>query len=127
MSAKILVVDDSSLSRKAMRRILESAKFNVVEASEGLAALELYFLEKPDAVMLDLVMTGMYGLDVLTKLKQMDSNVKVIIASADIQSSTKTLAAEAGALGIVTKPLVADEVLGAVEKVLAGGNTLGTD
>jgi two-component system chemotaxis response regulator CheY len=126
VSAKILVVDDSSLSRKALRRILESAKFNVVEASEGLAALETYFLEKPDAVMLDLVMTGMYGLDVLTKLKEMDSNVKVIIASADIQSSTKTLAEEAGACGIVTKPLIAAEVIEAVEKALSGGQTVDT-
>jgi two-component system chemotaxis response regulator CheY len=109
-----------------MRRILESASFDVVEASEGLAALELYFLEKPDAVMLDLVMTGMYGLDVLTKLKEMDSNAKVIIASADIQSSTKTLAAEAGACGIVTKPLIAAEVLDAVGSALAGGNSLVT-
>jgi two-component system chemotaxis response regulator CheY len=126
VTRKVLIVDDSSLSRKAMRRILESAKYNVVEASEGLAALELYFLEKPDAVMLDLVMTGMYGLDVLVKLREMDSNAKVIIASADIQSSTKTLSEEAGAAGMITKPLVASEVLEVLEKVLEGGATLGT-
>jgi CheY-like chemotaxis protein len=45
-----------------------SAGYTVVEADEGMAALEMYFIEKPVAVLLDLVMKGMYGLDVLMKL-----------------------------------------------------------
>jgi CheY-like chemotaxis protein len=69
MSAKIMVVDDSAMSRRTMRRILEGAGHSVVEAEEGMAALELYFLEKPDLVFLDLVMKGMYGLEVLEKLR----------------------------------------------------------
>ncbi len=72
MSGKILVVDDSALSRRTLRRILESAGYDVVEANEGMAALEAYFLEKPGLVLLDLVMKGMYGLDVLVKLREMD-------------------------------------------------------
>ena len=87
MPGKILVVDDSALSRRTMRRILEAAGYSVVEAEEGMAALELYFIEKPRAVLLDLVMKGMYGLDVLSKLREMDGDARVIIASADIQSS----------------------------------------
>ena len=90
MSEKILIVDDSALSRRTLRRILEAAGYSVVEAAEGMAALEMYFIEKPRAVMLDLVMKGMYGLDVLTKLREMDHDARVIIASADIQSSTRT-------------------------------------
>ena len=46
MPEKILVVDDSALSRRTLRRILESAGYSVVEAEEGMAALELYFIEK---------------------------------------------------------------------------------
>jgi two-component system chemotaxis response regulator CheY len=122
VTAKILVIDDSALSRRTMRRILETASFNVVEASEGMAGLELYFLEKPDAVLLDLVMTGMYGLDVLSKLREMDSEARVIIASADIQSSTRTMAEEGGACAVVTKPFVPSEVLAAVEQALSGGS-----
>ena len=126
MSGKVLVVDDSALSRRTMRRILEGAGYSVVEADEGMAALEMYFIEKPAAVLLDLVMKGMYGLDVLAKLREMDHDARVVIASADIQTSTRTLAEEAGACAVVNKPLVASEVIQALEKALAGGPILDT-
>jgi two-component system chemotaxis response regulator CheY len=117
---KILVVDDSALSRRTLRRILEGAGYVVVEAAEGMSALELYFLEKPRAVLLDLVMKGMYGLEVLSKLREMDGQARVVVASADIQSSTRTLAEDAGACAVIHKPLVASEVLEALEKALGG-------
>ena len=106
MPGKILVVDDSALSRRTLRRILETAGYSVVEAEEGMAALELYFIERPKAVLLDLVMKGMYGLDVLTKLREMDRDVRVLIASADVQSSTQIMAEQAGACAVIHKPLV---------------------
>ncbi|MFL6254501.1 MAG: response regulator [Pyrinomonadaceae bacterium] len=121
MSAKILVVDDSALSRRTMRRILEGAGHSVVEADEGMAALELYFLEKPDLVLLDLVMKGMYGLDVLEKLREMDAGARVVVASADIQSSTRTMVESAGARAFINKPFVVEQVLSAVNTVLAEG------
>src|ERR687890_2210994 len=107
MSKKIMVVDDSALSRRTLRRILEGAGYNVVEAEEGMAALELYFIEKPALVLLDLVMKGMYGLDVLAKLREMDAGARVVVASADIQSSTRAMAEEAGALTFINKPFSA--------------------
>lgn len=121
MSAKILVVDDSALSRRTVRRILETAGYKVVEADEGMAALESYFLDKPDLVFLDLVMKGMYGLDVLTKLREMDKDARVVVASADIQSSTRTLVEAAGARAFINKPFVAEQVLAAVGAALAEG------
>jgi two-component system chemotaxis response regulator CheY len=124
MSAKILVVDDSALSRRTMRRILETAGYEVVEADEGMAALELYFLEKPDVVFLDLVMKGMYGLDVLEKLREMDRDARVVVASADIQSSTRTMVEEAGALAFINKPFVVEQVLAAVKVALGGGQSV---
>ena len=120
MSKKIMVVDDSALSRRTLRRILETAGYSVVEAEEGMAALELYFIEKPDLVFLDLVMKGMYGLDVLTKLREMDARARVIVASADIQSSTRAMVEEAGAHDFINKPFAAENVLGAVNSALGG-------
>ena len=120
MSAKIMVVDDSAMSRRTMRRILEGAGYNVVEADEGMAALELYFLEKPDLVFLDLVMKGMYGLDVLEKLREMDAGARVVVASADIQSSTRTMAESAGARAFINKPFIVEQVLTAADTALAG-------
>ncbi len=118
MSAKILVVDDSGLARRTLRHILEGAGYEVAEADDGLNALERYFVEKPDLVMLDLVMKGMYGLDVLAKLRELDADVKVIVVSADIQTSSHDLVAEAGAAGFVNKPFDRQDILAALDAAL---------
>jgi len=123
MSGKVLIVDDSALSRRTLRRILESASYEVIEADDGMTALEVYFLEKPSLVLLDLVMKGMYGLDVLVKLREMDPNALVVVASADIQSSTRKMVDEAGALAFINKPFISEQVLAVVEKALAEGAT----
>lgn len=127
MRPKVLIVDDSALSRRTLRRILETADYEIVEAEDGMTALEVYFLEKPTLVLLDLVMKGMYGLDVLVKLREMDPKALVVIASADIQSSTRKLVDEAGALGFINKPFVSEQVLTAVEAALAEGATSETN
>ena len=127
MSQKILIVDDSALSRRTLRRILESAGYEVVEADDGMTALEVYFLEKPSLVLLDLVMKGMYGLDVLVKLREMDPKALVVVASADIQSSTRKMVDEAGALAFINKPFVSEQVIAAVEAALAEGATSETN
>lgn len=122
MKPKILIVDDSALSRRTLRRILECAGYDVVEADDGMTALEMYFLEKPGLVLLDLVMKGMYGIDVLVKLREMDQHARVVVASADIQSSTRQMVDEAGALGFINKPFVPEQVIAAVEAAIAGGS-----
>jgi two-component system, chemotaxis family, chemotaxis protein CheY len=116
--AKIMIVDDSSLSRRILRRILEPAGHQVIEAEDGIVAIEKYFIEKPDLVFLDLTMDGMHGLDVLAQLRQMDSQVRAVIATADIQSSTRKMAVEAGARGFVNKPFDETIVLDAAQSVL---------
>jgi|SRR5512143_708807 two-component system chemotaxis response regulator CheY len=121
MMAKILVVDDSGMSRRTLRKILEPAGHQVIEAEDGITALEHYYLHKPDVVLLDLTMTGMYGIDVLEKLREMDAGARVIVASADIQRSTRKLVEEAGASGFINKPFVVDLVLNAVRRALQGG------
>jgi two-component system, chemotaxis family, chemotaxis protein CheY len=123
MTQKILIVDDSALSRRTLRRILEPAGYEVVEADDGMTALEVYFLEKPGLVLLDLVMKGMYGLDVLGKLREMDPKALVVVASADIQSSTRKMAEDAGALSFIYKPFVSEQVIATVEAALAEGAT----
>ncbi len=120
MKGKVLIVDDSALARRRLRQILESAEYEVAEADDGLNAIERYFLEKPDVVMLDLVMKGMYGLDVLTKLRELDPNARVIVVSADIQTSSHELVQEAGGAAFVNKPFDKGEILTAIDSALAG-------
>lgn len=120
MTARILVVDDSGLARRRARTILEGAGYEVVEAEDGMSALERYFVSRPDVVVLDLVMKGMYGLDVLTKLREMDGSAKVIVVSADVQTSSQQLVSNAGASGFLVKPLEADEILPLLRTTLEG-------
>ena len=118
MSGKILLVDDSALARRSVRQMLEGAGYEVVEAEDGLGGLEQYFVQKPDVVVLDLVMKGMYGHDVLTKLREMDSGARVIVVTADVQDSSRTLVESSGAAGFLTKPVKGDELLTAVRNAL---------
>jgi two-component system chemotaxis response regulator CheY len=117
---KLLLVDDSGLARRSMRAMLESDGYEVVEAEDGIGALERYFLEKPDLVLLDLVMKGMYGLDVLTKLRELDASACVIVVSADVQSSSQQLVEAAGASGFLNKPVSRADLLKVVHSALEG-------
>ena len=118
--AKILIVDDSALSRRMLRAILEAGGHEVLEARDGLLTLERYSLKKPDLVMLDMTMEGMHGLDVLEKMLQLDPAADVLAASADIQASTQTLFREKGGRGFLEKPFVAERVLPVIEATLKG-------
>jgi two-component system chemotaxis response regulator CheY len=118
--ANILLVDDSNFSRRVLRRIIEPAGHTIREAADGLAALEQYVLERPDLVLLDMNMEGMSGHDVLLKLRELDPQAVVIVATADIQSSTRLLSRSQGASGFIAKPFIAENVLAVLENVLAG-------
>ena len=122
MKARILVVDDSGLARRRARKILEGAGFEVFEAEDGMAALERYFVARPDVVLLDLVMKGMYGLDVLSKLRELDPAAKVIVVSADVQSSSRDMVHAAGASGFVNKPVDREHLLTLIRNVLEGAD-----
>ena len=121
MSARVLIVDDSSLARRRARGILEKGGYEVVEAEDGMAALERYFIDKPDIVLLDLVMKGMYGIEVLNRLRQMDPAARVIVVSADVQTSSHELVATAGAIGFLVKPLDEEAALTLVRSTLGEG------
>lgn len=120
-NARILIVDDSSLARRTLRQILESVGHTVEEAVNGAEALEKYFLNRPDLVFLDMVMEHMSGLEVLVKLREIDPQARVIVATADIQTATRAEAEEKGACDVINKPLTRDRVLSALGNVLAGG------
>ena len=117
--ATIMIVDDSGYTRRTHRRILESDGHTVVEASSGMAALEGFFVHRPDLMLLDLTMEDMGGLEVLERLREMSAGARVLVISADVQRSTSQLVAEAGALRFVGKPVAPEELLRNVRELLA--------
>jgi two-component system, chemotaxis family, chemotaxis protein CheY len=123
MKTRILVVDDSNLARRSLRQILESWGHQVEDAANGAQAIERYFIQRPDVVLLDMVMEGMYGLDVLAKFKELDPSARVIVATADIQTSTKDDARKAGAMGLINKPVDREELSKVLGAVLEGKST----
>ena len=101
-----------------MRAILEPAGFEITEAEDGMSALEKYSLDRPDIVILDLVMKGMYGLDVLTKLRELDPDAQVVVVSADVQQSSQDMVEAAGAVGFLNKPVEPERVLSVLRGAL---------
>ena len=120
MSAKILVVDDSGLARRSIRQILEEMGHEVEEARDGAQALERYFLNRHDLIVLDMVMEGMYGLEVLMKFKQLNPDARVIVVTADIQDSTKAEVRAAGGVALINKPVSRAELERVVDAALKG-------
>jgi len=121
MKTRILVVDDSSLARRMTRKILEDLGHEVDEVSDGAQALEQYLLKHHDAVILDLLMHGLYGVEVLRKLREMNPHLPVVVSTADIQRTTRDLVKEAGAAAMVNKPVGKEQLSEVLAIVLAGG------
>lgn len=119
--AKILIVDDSNLSRRTLRSILEPEGHTIFEAKDGIAAIEQFFLNKPDLVLLDLVMPEINGFEVLQKLHELDPQARIVVVSADIQTLTKATVTASGAKDFIHKPISPVAVLAVVQQVLAQG------
>ncbi len=105
---KILVVDDSGVSRKMLiksipENIRESSE--ILQAENGLEAVEKYKLEFPDIVFLDLTMPIMDGYDALKEIIEYDAGAIVFVISADIQQKAKERVFELGASGMESKPI----------------------
>jgi two-component system chemotaxis response regulator CheY len=123
MNPKVLIVDDSALARRTLRQILEELGHPVEEASDGAQALERFYISKPELVILDMVMSGMYGLEVLTKIREMDKEARIIVSTADIQTSTAEQVKAAGAKAILNKPVNRQQLAATIKLVAAGGDT----
>jgi len=122
MKIRMLVVDDSSLARRMTRRILEDLGHEVDEAPDGAQALEQFLLKRHDAVVLDLLMHGMDGVEVLRKLREISPELPVIVLTADIQRTTRDMVKDAGAVAMVNKPVSKEQLSEVLPIVLAGGS-----
>ena len=106
-SAHILVVDDDESNRESLRRRLLRHGYAVIAAADGPSALELIERQSFDLVLLDVMMPGMSGLEVLERVRQRRSHTElpIIMATARDQSEDIVGALDAGANDYVTKPL----------------------
>ncbi len=103
---RVLVADDEPALRLLCRVSLEYDGFIVLEARDGIEALEVARLERPDLILLDLMMPGLDGWRVATALKadEMTNRIPIVFLSALAQASDLARALESGAIGYITKP-----------------------
>ena len=117
MSERILVVDDEVQIVRVLRGYLEKAGYSVLTAHSGQEALRIARQEKPDLIILDLMLPDMDGLDVCRTLRR-DSGVPIIMLTARVEETDRLIGLELGADDYVTKPFSPREVVARVRAVL---------
>ncbi|HEX9115223.1 MAG TPA: response regulator transcription factor [Anaerolineae bacterium] len=117
MAKTILVVDDKASVRTMVRDYLSEEGFRVVEAENGRAALFVARHEKPDLILLDILMPEMGGYEFLRTFRK-ERNTPVILVTARIEESDKVLGLELGADDYVTKPFGMAELVARIRAVL---------
>ena len=117
--ARILVVDDAAFVRMRCAKLLGEKGYEVVQAGDGIEALQQYKESEPDAVLMDITMPNMDGLMALKKLMEMDPKAKVAMVTVMAQQSVIIEALKAGAKDFVVKPVDAQRVLAAVENLVS--------
>ncbi|TAJ45196.1 response regulator [Methanofollis fontis] len=118
---RILIIDDSSFQRKIISTILSGDGHETIFAPDGTEGLRLLVDAAPDLLVLDLLMPGVDGLEVLRLMRQDSICTPVIVLTADIQDSTREQCSALGARAFINKPVKRDELLSAVREVLAEG------
>ena len=114
----ILVVDDNPDHRKALRIILESGGYSVVECESGKGALTAIEKKTFDLVVLDLSMPDVDGFDVLRVVRSKHPELKVMVVSGFLQGSMNKAAKQLGAIVTLDKDLAADSLLPVVDGLL---------
>ena len=114
---KILVVDDEEHIIELVELYLRKEGYQVVSAQDGDAAIEKFSVEKPDLLVLDIMLPGADGLDVLRQVRK-TSRVPVIMLTARESEVDKVVGLELGADDYLTKPFSARELVARVKAVL---------
>jgi DNA-binding response OmpR family regulator len=123
MSARtVLVVDDEPMLRNLLSHLLHLEGYKVLEAEDGLTALDVVANEQPDLVLLDVMLPARNGLDVLGDLRR-TSDIPVILVSARAEEADRVTGLRLGADDYVTKPFSAAELSARVESVLRRSTT----
>ena len=117
--ARVLLVDDAAFMRMRCARLLQEEGHEVIEAANGREAIDIYQEQRPDAVLMDITMPEMDGLDALRAIKATDPEARVAMLTAMGQQAIVIEAIRAGARDFVVKPFERERVLAAIAKLVA--------
>ncbi len=118
---KVLVADDSPVLVRALAKLLDQAGYDVVVANDGLEAIQKFYEEVPDLVLLDINMPKLHGYVVCRLLKEDPSarSVPILILTARSSNEDRYWATRSGADGFLTKEAMGEELLDSVQSALA--------
>ena len=116
---RALVVDDNAIMRTIVGRILREAQFDIVEATNGAEAIQAFFRDKPDIVLMDLNMDGIDGTAAIRGILQINPTARIVVCSSTSDAHIVLNLLKLGAKGYVTKPFTPDKLLNAISAALA--------
>jgi DNA-binding NarL/FixJ family response regulator len=122
--SRILVVDDHAIVRTGLRRLLKDRNVEIAEATSGEEALAALGPPLPDLVVLDLNLPALGGLELLRRMLRLHPGLRILVFSQHAEAIYAAKALEAGARGFVSKNALPEELLDAIEAVLAGGTAV---
>lgn len=114
----ILIVDDEHTIREVVRRYLEHDGFSVTEAADGQAALKALDTREPDLIVLDLMLPGIDGWALTSRLRATGRNIPIVMLTARGDTSDRIHGLDIGADDYVTKPFSPQELVSRVRAVL---------
>jgi DNA-binding response OmpR family regulator len=120
-AARILVIEDEPKIARWLVQLLEQANFSVVTAPDGATGLRLAETERPDVVLLDLMLPDMDGLDVCRMIRRR-SDVLILMLTARIDETDRLIGLEMGADDYITKPFSPREVIARIRAFLRRAN-----
>ena len=124
MTPTILVCDNEEALRGLVRATLDTGAYRIVEARDGDEGLAVARSERPDLIVLDMMMPGRTGVDVLTELRADEAfaETRVVMLTARAQVADRNAASTAGADRFLTKPFSPLELMSMVEELLDARN-----
>ncbi|MBP2634319.1 MAG: phoP 2 [Firmicutes bacterium] len=124
MTGKILIVDDELNIRELLKFNLENSGYKVIEAEDGQTAINMAKSQKPELIVLDLMLPGMDGLEVcrLVKNSRETAAIPIIMLTAKNEEIDKVIGLELGADDYLTKPFSPRELLARIKAVLRRSN-----
>lgn len=120
MTKRLLVVEDNAFNLRLIKDILEPLQHEILEARTGLEAIEVIPREHPDLILLDVLLPGMNGIDVLKHIKSDPqlAVIPVVVMTASGDSSVHRECVEAGCNGFVLRPFTRKVLLDAIRPYL---------
>ena len=114
---KILISDDSKLLRKQLREELEALDCEVIETENGKEAITESLSDRPDGVILDIVMPEVNGVEVLRVIKEIDDTIPVVMLSSAGTPEKLMETLKLGALDFIQKPYTPEQIKNAITRI----------